>query len=317
MNTCEETLEETLIVPQEFEGERLDKFLVQSFPSYSRSYFQYLLKNEYVLVNGQKMKKRQIPKAGDEIEIFFSLTPELSLEPENIPLDILYEDKDLLIVNKPAGMVVHPAPGHPKGTFVNALLFHCKNLERADDSLRPGIVHRLDKDTSGIIIAAKTTVCHQKLVEMFAQREIQKTYLAVCIGEPENGIIDAPIGRHPVRRKEMCISEEKGKTAISHSTVLESKAHQSHRISLIQIKPITGRTHQLRVHLQHKRAPILGDPVYGIESINQKYGFKRQLLHAYTISFVHPISKQPLLIKAPLSQDMQKFIESHFSCTLE
>lgn len=305
-------LEETLLVPPEFTGERLDKFLAESFPSYSRSYFQYLLETGCVLVNGKKMKKRERPKAGDEIEILFSLTPELSLEPEEIPLDILYEDTDILVINKPQGMVVHPAPGHPNGTFVNGLIYHCKNLEKKEDDIRPGIVHRLDKDTSGILIAAKTTKAHQNLVEMFAQRQIQKTYVAICIGQPENGLIDAPIGRHPVRRKEMCVSLETGKEALSLCTVLDSKTHQSHKLSLVEIQLITGRTHQIRVHLEHKKAPILGDPVYGISSINEKYDLDKQLLHARQVAFLHPITKVPLNLQAPFPQEMQKMINLHF-----
>ncbi|MFS8563652.1 MAG: RluA family pseudouridine synthase [Rhabdochlamydiaceae bacterium] len=199
---------------------RLDKFLASHFPDYSRSYFQYLIENGFVLVNGEKLKKREIPLPGDEIEVCFQLTPELSLEPENIPLDILFEDEHLIAVNKPIGMVVHPAPGSPNHTFVNALLYHCKTLPDSGN-LRPGIVHRLDKDTSGVLIAAKTHEAHQKLVSMFCDRTIHKKYIAVCLGNPGTLEISAPIKRHPTRRQEMAVSSE-GKIAISRVKTLAS-----------------------------------------------------------------------------------------------
>lgn len=280
---------------------RLDKFLTSHFPTYSRSYFQYLIENGFVLVNGEKLKKREIPLPGDEIEVCFELTKELSLEPENIPLDILFEDEHLIAINKPPGMVVHPAPGSPNHTFVNALLYHCKTLPDSGN-LRPGIVHRLDKDTSGVLIAAKTHEAHQKLVSLFCERTIQKKYLAICLGNPGTLEISAPIKRHPTKRQEMTVLPE-GKPAISRIKTLEFKDG----LSLVEIELVTGRTHQIRVHLKHQGTPVLGDPVYGASSSNEKYGIHRQLLHAHTLSFTHPCTHKPLHFIAPIPQDILKF----------
>lgn len=283
------------VLSEEECGDRLDKLLARHFPGQSRTYFQFLIEQGLVLVNGSPLKKRDKPKPGDEVEICFLLTPEISLEPQDIPLDILYEDEHLLAVNKPAGMVVHPAPGHPSGTFVNALLFHCKRLQVEEGNLRPGIVHRLDKDTSGILLAAKTKEAHQKLVSLFCERKIHKYYRAICIGNPGEGLIEAPIGRHPIQRKQMAV-HEKGKPAISRCKVLEKNSS----LSLVEVELITGRTHQIRVHLKHRGAPILGDPVYGSAAMNEKFQMTRQLLHAYRVELVHPITGEALQLTAPL-----------------
>ncbi|HSW87190.1 MAG TPA: RluA family pseudouridine synthase [Rhabdochlamydiaceae bacterium] len=295
---------EFLSVSEHEAGMRLDKLLSTYFPAYSRTYFQYLIEQGSVLVNGCRLKKREKPKPGDEIEVCFLLTPELSIEPENIPLDILYEDEHLLAINKPAGMVVHPGAGNVSGTFVNALLFYCKNLERDAENLRPGIVHRLDKGTSGVLLAAKTAQAHEQLVSLFCQRKIKKRYLAVCLGNPGDGLITAAIGRHPIKRKEMTVCNEGGKEAISQCKVLE----HNEKFSLVEVDLITGRTHQIRVHLKYKNTPVLGDPVYGCASMNQKYGLERQMLHAYQITFIHPITHKPIEITAPLPGDIKKFI---------
>ncbi len=282
---------------------RLDKLLSLHFPDHSRTYFQMLIEKGCILVSGKPMKKREKPDVGDEVEVCFLLTPEISLEAQDIPLEILYEDDHLLIINKPVGMVVHPAPGHPNGTFVNALLFHCKwNVPEND--LRPGIVHRLDKDTSGILIAAKTAETHQKLVALFCERKIQKYYYALALGNPGDGDIIAPIGRHPVRRKEMAVVDT-GKEAITRCKVLQTKEN----ISLLELQLITGRTHQIRVHLKHKGTPILGDPVYGSSSANQKHGVHVQQLHAHRVCFTHPITKNYLDVKAPIPNEMRRFLE--------
>ena len=276
---------------------RLDKLLALQFPSHSRTYFQYLIENGYVLVNGVPIKKREKPAIGDEIEVCFALTPEISLEPENIPLDILFEDEHLLAINKPVDFVVHPAPGHPNGTFVNALLHHCQN-PLPQHPLRPGIVHRLDKDTTGVLIAAKTEQAHAALVALFASREIKKIYHAICFGTPTEGLIDAPIGRHPTRRKEMAICP-KGKEA---KTIVHLLAKEG-PLSYIELDLLTGRTHQIRVHLKHINAPILGDPVYGAPQANAKYHTSRPLLHAKSVQFTHPITQQPITLEAPLPDD--------------
>ncbi|MES2345306.1 MAG: RluA family pseudouridine synthase [Chlamydiota bacterium] len=291
----------SLFVSPENATLRIDKFLSMQFPEYSRSYFQYLIDKACVLINGQAVKKRQALKPLDEVEICFELTPELSLIPEAIPLEILYEDEHLLAINKPVGMVVHPAPGHPSGTFVNALLHHCHTLKI--DSLRPGIVHRLDKDTSGVLIAAKTAHAHAQLVSLFSSRQIEKTYLTICLGNPGNVTINAPIKRHPVRRQEMAVIEG-GKEAVSICTILNSNA----KLSLVSVRLITGRTHQIRVHLKSRGTPVLGDSVYGSPSANTLFGAKRQLLHAHKICFIHPITNSPLEIEAPIPEDMNTFI---------
>jgi 23S rRNA pseudouridine1911/1915/1917 synthase len=294
-------------IAQDEEGVRLDKLLAQRFSSYSRAYFQYLIEAGSVLVNGKISKKRELLKEHDEVEVYFILTPELSLEPEEIPLDILYEDEDLLVINKPAGMVVHPAPGHPSKTFANALLFHCSRLSLEgpfQGSLRPGIVHRLDKETSGLLLAAKNLETHGKLVSSFACREIQKHYLAICFGNPGTVTIDAPIGRHPIDRKKMAIREEGGRAALSECRTL---AHHS-PFSLVEIRLITGRTHQIRVHLKHIHCPVLGDPTYGSPSLNRKYNATRQLLHAHRLSFKHPRSQSLIELSAPPPPDMSPWI---------
>ena len=294
-------------VSPEDAGTRLDKLLSLHFPQHSRSYFQYLIEQGAVLVNGSPVKKKETLKEGDEIEVCFLLTPEISLEPQDIPLDILYEDEHLIAVNKPADLVVHPAPGHPKNTFVNALLFHCRNLP-STDPVRPGIVHRLDKDTSGVLLAAKTSQAHAKLVELFSERRIQKHYLAICVGTPKEGLIDAPIGRHRVHRKEMAVCFEKGKEAKSICKIL-GKAQQ---LSLVEIQLLTGRTHQIRVHLKHLGAPVLGDSVYGNGSTNKRFNTTRQLLHSHRLNFIHPMTHVPLHLKAPIPKDILQFF--HVAC---
>lgn len=278
------------------ESKRLDKLLARRFPEHSRSYFEFLIASGSVTCNDKKVKKRCIPKVGDTIQIDFIALPEIELIPENIPLDILYEDEDVVCINKPPGMVVHPAPGHPSGTFVNALLHHCRSLPPQD--LRPGIVHRLDKETSGVLVAAKTIEAHQKLIEAFSNRDIQKEYLAIVVGNPGTVIVDQPIGRHPVKRKEMAITQ-KGRQATTHIETLNFREG----FSLVKAKPITGRTHQIRVHLKHINTPILGDNVYGPEKLSRKLKIQRQLLHAHRLSFPHPISGKMVDVEAPIPKD--------------
>jgi 23S rRNA pseudouridine1911/1915/1917 synthase len=305
MNTIDPP--DTLFVKEEEVSLRLDKLLAQRFPEHSRTYFQGLIEKGHVLINGKPCKKRERLLPQDEIEICFALTPELSLEAENIPLEILFEDDDLLVVNKPAGMVVHPAPGHYQHTFVNALLYHCQHLEAAScDPLRPGIVHRLDKDTSGALIAAKTTFAHKALVELLSQRKIEKHYKALCLNTPSQTEIIAPIKRHPIKRQEMAVAEEGGKEAITRLKVLT----KSQEASFLDIHLITGRTHQIRVHLKHIGCPILGDPVYG--NPKSKGMIARQLLHAERLSFLHPRTQKLIRIVAPLPQDMQDWIQKLF-----
>ena len=291
---------EMIIISPEESGIRLDKILAARYQNVqSRTYFQHLIKQEAVLLNGLPVKKRMQPKEGDEVEVCFLATPELELAAEPIPLDIVFEDDYLLVVNKPAGMVVHPAPGNWSGTFVNALLYHCKSLQPADDSLRPGIVHRLDKDTSGLLLAAKTPLVQQRLIRMFADREIEKHYVAICVGNPGKATIDQPVGRHPVHRKKMAV-HEKGRRAI---TSFQTQAFDG-KLSLVNIRIETGRTHQIRVHMLFHGTPVLGDSTYGNAQANTRYKADRQMLHAQKLRFNHPITGEQLEFIAPLPADM-------------
>lgn len=295
---------EIFCISAEEEGVRLDKVLADRFKStQSRAYFQMLIEEQHVLLNGEPIKKRIRPRSGDEVQVNFVLTPEIALTAEAIPLEIIYEDDDILVVNKPAGMVVHPATGNWTGTFVNALLYHCQHVSAlsalAAASLRPGIVHRLDKDTSGLLLAAKTGLAQQRLIEMFTQRKIHKEYVAICLGNPGNGEINAPIGRHPIQRQKMAVIEG-GRNALSICHVLKCDG----KISLVKIVLATGRTHQIRVHLQHRKTPVLGDSVYGNSQVNLKYGAARQLLHASLLRFTHPVNGNLLEFTAPLPDDM-------------
>lgn len=292
-----------IIVTAEEAGQRLDKILAARFQKIrSRTYFQHLIDNQAVLLNGKPVKKRIKPDEGDEVEICFALTPELDLTPEAIPLDIIYEDDDILVVNKPAGLVVHPGAGNWSGTFVNALLHHCRELTAHDpSSVRPGIVHRLDKETSGLLIAAKGPLAQQRLIEMFAQRLVHKEYLAICIGNPGKAEIKAAIGRHPVHRKKMAVLTEGGRQARSRCT---TEAFDG-KLSLVKVILETGRTHQIRVHMLHHGTPVLGDPLYGNAAANKKYGIVRQLLHAHLLRFRHPITNREMELCAPLPEDFR------------
>jgi 23S rRNA pseudouridine1911/1915/1917 synthase len=299
-----------LIITNEEAGERLDKILAARFCQIkSRTYFQYLIEEKKVLLNGNFVKKGCKPTVGDEVEIQFVISPEVELIPENIPLNIIYEDEYIIVVNKPAGMVVHPAKGNWSGTFVNALLYHCQNLSgfptlSESSKLRPGIVHRLDKDTSGLLIAAKTELAHQKLIDMFSGRKIQKEYLAICCGNPGNVQIDASIGRDPLNRKLMTTVDKGGKKSLS---ICKTLAYDD-KISFVTITLATGRTHQIRVHMQHIGTPILGDNSYGIIHLNKKYDVKRQMLHAHFLGFSHPITGKIMELTSPLPLDMDHIL---------
>jgi 23S rRNA pseudouridine1911/1915/1917 synthase len=294
---------EILIITEAEAGQRLDKILALRFSDvFSRTYFQWLIEENYVILNGEPVKKRIRPVEGDQIEIQLVLTPEINLEPEDIPLNILYEDEDLIAVNKPAGMVVHPAAGNWSGTFVNALLYHCRHLPEGQ-MLRPGIVHRLDKGTTGVLIAAKSSQAQQRLIELFAARGVYKEYLAVCVGNPGKGKVDAPIARHPVHRQKMCVREE-GRKAVTHYRTVSY--HSS--LSVVELILETGRTHQIRVHMQSLGTPVLGDPLYGSASMNQKFTLDRQMLHASRIRLPHPIHGRELELIAPIPEDMHRIM---------
>ncbi len=281
-------------------SDRLDIFLTKRYSEYSRCYFQELIEKEHVLLNGTPTKKREVPALGDQINISFKKRPGPDLTPQSIPLDIIYEDAHLIAVNKPAHMVVHPAPGNWSNTFVNALLGHCALPKTSE--FRPGIVHRLDKETSGMLIAAKSEITHQKLTELFAERKIRKEYIAIAIGKVPSLKIDLPMRRCPIHRKKMVIAEEEGKEAITEVELLGYNG----TLSKVHLKPTTGRTHQLRVHLKHLGNPILGDKLYGKNSINDRFGASRHYLHAKKISFIHPITGEMLELEAPLPKDMEE-----------
>ena len=273
---------------------RLDKILTLRFPDHSRSYFQYLIDSGNVFINGNLPKKKDKTRTGDRVSVQMIASPDPGVSPENIALDILYEDDHIIAINKPRGMVVHPGAGNPRGTLVNALLYHTKSLPESSTPLRPGIVHRLDKETSGVIIAAKTEIAHAKLIELFKERKMAKQYLAICENTPPEGVVSLPIARHPVKRKEMCVHEQ-GKEAITDIEVLDKTG----KFSLVLLKPKTGRTHQLRVHLKALRAPIVGDKIYG----NAKKDAPHMLLHAYKLNFIHPFSGKEIVLEAPIPKE--------------
>jgi 23S rRNA pseudouridine1911/1915/1917 synthase len=295
--------EDLVVIMEEEAGERLDKILARRFSHIrSRTYFQDLIADQCVLLNGSPVKKRVKPKEGDEVEIAFRVAPELELKAEAIPLEILYEDEAILAINKPVGMVVHPAVGNWTGTFVNALLYHCQQLP--EDALRPGIVHRLDKETTGLLLAAKTPLAQQKLIELFASRRVYKEYLAICVGNPGEGRIDAPIGRHPIQRKLMAVVEGGGRAALTQFHTVAFDGH----LSVVNIVLCTGRTHQIRVHMKHRGFPVLGDPLYGSLSANQRYGKSRQLLHAWRLRFTHPLTGELIELEAIPPPEMETLI---------
>jgi 23S rRNA pseudouridine1911/1915/1917 synthase len=303
-----------LTVTEEEAGQRLDTLLANRFQNiHSRTYFEQLIADGNVLLNGAPVKKRIKPRVDDEIEVTFVLSPELRLDPEPTPLDILFEDAHVLVVNKPPGMVVHPAPGNWSGTFVNALLYHCQALEASGESFRPGIVHRLDKETSGVLIAAKTVLAHQRLVHAFSQRRVRKEYLAICVGNPGEGVVAAAIGRHPQQRKLMAVVTEGGRHAETRYRTLAV----SEDLSLVRLELITGRTHQARVHMRHRGTPVLGDPSYGSERANQRYKLERQMLHAERVELAHPMTGTPMTWVAPLPADMKTLVATRFRSILE
>jgi 23S rRNA pseudouridine1911/1915/1917 synthase len=296
------------------DGMRCDKFLaIQYAQLHSRAYFHHLILRGCVFVNGKQLQKKSLALSNEAVvEVHFAALPPPDLIPEALPLDIVYEDDEIIVMDKAAGMVVHPAPGHSHGTLVNALLHHCSHLPLwqvvpGQVEVRPGIVHRLDKDTSGLIVAAKTARSHRLLVEAFASRQVNKRYLAVCLGNPGIRTVEANIGRHARERHKMAVVTDGGKSA---RTVLTS-LHTNKGISAVLAAPHTGRTHQIRVHLQHVGTPILGDALYGSASCNQKLTAKRQLLHAWQLAFSHPVSGEKLSFCAPPPADFQAILMRH------
>lgn len=284
---------------------RLDRFLAQALPQHSRAEIQRWINNGDVLLNGRPAKPAQRLSDGDRISIDIPAPQPSPLEPEPIPIDILYEDADLLAVDKPAGLVVHPSPGHESGTLVNAVLHHCPDLEGVGGIRRPGIVHRLDKDTSGIILIAKNDRAHRYLQAQFKDRTVEKTYLALLIGQlqPAQGSIDAAIGRHPRHRKRMAVvPAAQGRDAITEYTV---EAYYG-TTTLVSVRPRTGRTHQIRVHFASIGHPVVGDTVYGPRRDLYKLG--RQFLHAHRLRFQRPADERWLDLSSPLPPDLEALL---------
>ncbi|NPV29731.1 MAG: RluA family pseudouridine synthase [Firmicutes bacterium] len=282
-------------VPPEADGKRLDYFLSRQTPFLSRSQVQRLIEKGLVLVNFRQARSSYRVRANDQIEMKVPPPDEVALRPESIPLEIVYEDDDLLVVNKPPGLVVHPAPGHSGGTLVNALLNHCPNLPGIGGYLRPGIVHRLDKDTSGLLVVSKTDLAHQSLTAQLKARQIKRKYLALVHGEvrEEEGMIDAPLGRDPKNRKKIAVVPN-GKEARTFYRVKE----RFPGYTLLDVELETGRTHQIRVHLAYAGYPVAGDPVYGPR--RNPLDLPGQALHAYRITFTHPRTGEFLSFEAPL-----------------
>lgn len=313
-----------LVVPGGYHAnQRLDRYITDAIENATRNKVQQAIRDGYVRVNQKKEKSSYLLQRGDVIDIELTRPPRPTPEPENISLDIIYEDPDLLVLNKPAEMVVHPAQGNWTGTLVNGLLYHVDQLSaQKDDALRPGIVHRLDKDTSGLMVVAKKDEIHSELGKALMRREIERRYWAIVWGHPEKeGTLDTYIGRSPQNRKRMAVvSSNNGKRAITHYKVLEYFDH----LSLIEIKLQTGRTHQIRVHLQHNRTPVFGDPVYGGSKVI--YGpntgprrvmfnslfkvMRRQCLHAKTLSFTHPNTGEAMEFTSELTADFQEVLDT-------
>ena len=294
-------------VTEEYEEERIDKYMSILIDSLSRSFIQKMMKEEKVLVNGKPVKANYRLKTEDEICFELPEAVEPDIEPENIPLDILYEDADVLVVNKPKGMVVHPAAGHYSGTLVNALMYHCKgSLSGINGCLRPGIVHRIDMDTTGSLIVCKNDIAHASIAEQLKEHSIVRRYRAIVWGviKEEEGCVDVPIGRHPSDRKKMAAGVRNGKEAVTHYRVLER--FRSYTYSECRLE--TGRTHQIRVHMDSIGHPILGDPVYG----NRKCPFQLQgqTLHAMTLGFIHPVTGEYVETTAPLPGYFQHLLDT-------
>lgn len=282
---------------------RIDKVLSQELADYSRSQIQQWLKDERVMVNGTTVKANYKVKAGDQVTIAVPEPTVLELTPENIPLEIVYEDEDVAVVNKPQGMVVHPSAGHPNGTLVNALLFHMQDLSSINDVIRPGIVHRIDKDTSGLLMIAKNDFAHESLAKQLKEKTSLRKYVALVHGviPHEKGVIDAPIGRSKTDRKMQAVIEE-GKPAVTHFQVLERFAD----FTLVELQLETGRTHQIRVHMKYIGYPLAGDPVYGPKKTLPGKG---QFLHAQVLGFEHPRTGEFLTFTAPLPEVFKKTLE--------
>ena len=297
-------------VTAEEDGLRLDQYIAGRCMDLSRSYIQKLIKESRVTINKNiQTKTKTAVQESDIVNVSLPDPKELEIKPQDIPLDILYEDNDVLVVNKPKGMVVHPAPGHYDDTRVNAVLYHCRdNLSGINGVLRPGIVHRIDKDTTGALIVCKNDKAHQKIADQLRAHTITRSYRAIVYNNfsEDEGMINAPIGRHPTNRKKRMVTEKNSKEAITHYKVLD---HLNHKFNYIECRLETGRTHQIRVHMSHIGHPLLGDEIYG--PVNSKFkNLQGQTLHAATIGFIHPTTEEYMEFSAPLPDYFEKLLKT-------
>lgn len=299
---------DTFEVQAEHEGVRLDKYISLIYPDLSRSFFQKLIKDQLVLVNDEIKKANYTVKIDDVVSVLIPDAVETAIIPEDIPLDILYEDDDVLVVNKPKGMVVHPSAGHASGTLVNAVLYHCKDsLSGINGEIRPGIVHRIDMDTTGSLIICKNDESHISIAQQIKEHSCNRIYEAIVFGnlKEDEGTIEGAIGRHPQDRKKMSINEKNGKPAVTHYKVLERFGNYTY----VAFKLETGRTHQIRVHMQSIGHPILGDSLYATGKTQFK-NLQGQTLHAKKIGFVHPRTGEYMEFDAPLPEYFEKLLSN-------
>lgn len=295
-----------LTVSPEDAGVRIDKYLAEQLPDITRSYLQKLLKDGSVQMNGKPVKASTKTAVGAVIALTIPEPEEPEILPENIPLDILYEDSDVILINKPKNMVVHPAAGHYTGTLVNALMYHCRgDLSGINGVLRPGIVHRIDKDTTGVLIVCKNDRAHNALAEQLKEHSITRKYHAIVCGnlKEDEGTVDAPLGRHPQDRKKMAIVRSGGKRAVTHYRVLERFGNDTY----IECQLETGRTHQIRVHMASLGHPLLGDEIYG--RAKSPFKLEGQTLHAMVLGFIHPTTGEYMEFEAPLPEYFEKLLE--------
>jgi 23S rRNA pseudouridine1911/1915/1917 synthase len=299
--------------------ERLDRFLVEGCPDLTRSQLKRLIDEGRVLIGEDPAKAGSRLRGGETITLSIPPVAPADALPEEIPLSVLYEDPHLIVIDKPAGLVVHPAPGHQGGTLVNALLHHCPDLAGVGGELRPGIVHRLDKDTSGVMVATKNDMSHNHLAQQFKQHSINRRYVALVHGTTakDKGSVESSIGRHPVHRKKMSGTSRAGRRAVTHWRVL--KRYDADRLTLVELTLETGRTHQIRVHFSEMNHPVAGDPVYGSQGLlkgmadpvlrGKLQQMKRQALHARLLGFIHPVSGEYMEFESPLPADLRDIVD--------
>lgn len=293
----------TYSIDETHKGERIDKVISLLNDEWSRSQVQIFIKEGAVLVNGSKVKTNYKASPGDEIVVIVPELTELDVVPEEMNLEIYYEDADVLVVNKPRGMVVHPAPGHPTGTLVNGLMAHCKDLSGINGVMRPGIVHRIDKDTSGLLMVAKNDMAHESLVQQLVDKTVTRKYQAIAHGviPHDYGTIDAPIGRDKKDRQSMAVMDENSKTAVTHFKVLDRFKNYTY----VECQLETGRTHQIRVHMKYIGFPLAGDPKYGPR---KTLAIEGQALHAGLLGFIHPRTKEYIEFEAPLPSEFEQLL---------